>query len=194
MTLTVIAGAWAVAWWLASSLIVELPLVRADAIAMLSGSSAFEERAQRAAALYHEGRSKKIILTNDNLRGGWSPQEQRNPYFYERATEELRRSGVPKENIEVLIPPVSGTYEEALLLKTYAKNHGLRSILLVTSSYHSRRAFWTFRQVFGSGETLIGLVQTGSQSPAPTTWWLHTKGWETIPVEYLKLIYYWIRY
>jgi len=171
-------------------------MARADAIVVLSGSSAFKERAQRAAGLFHEGRSGKIILTNDNLRGGWSPKEQRNPYFYERATEELRHSGVPQENIEVITLPVSSTYEEALLVKTYAKTHGLRSIMVVTSSYHSRRAIWTFRKVFSSGETVIGLAhaEIDSQSPAPTNWWLYATGWQTIPVEYLKMIYYWFRY
>jgi uncharacterized SAM-binding protein YcdF (DUF218 family) len=168
----------------------------ADIIAMLSGSAVLKERAEKSAVLYHQGRSSKILLTNDNLQGGWSSREQRNPYHYERAAEELRKSGVPQENIIVLGQPVLSTYDEAVAVRDYAKTQGLHSIFLVTSSYHSRRVLWTFRQVFQPGEAAIGLAnaKTGRTLPNPSVWWFSANGWKTIPVEYLKLIYYWLRY
>jgi uncharacterized SAM-binding protein YcdF (DUF218 family) len=192
----ILSAAWVVSWGLAAALIVEAPMEHADVIAMLSGSAVFKERAERSAVLYREGRSSKILLTNDNLQGGWSSKEQRNPYHYERAVEELRRSGVPQENIIVLTQPVFSTYEEAVALRDYAKSQGLHSILVVTSSYHSRRVLWTFRQVFQSGEAAIGLAnaKTGRTLPNPSVWWFSVDGWKTVPVEYLKLMYYWLRY
>lgn len=183
---------WVVSWLAARWLIVTAPLDRADAIVVLSGSSTLIERAQHAARLYSENRSQRILLTNDNQQGSWSRSQQRNLYFYEAAVNELKRLGVPAQNIEILSPPVGSTRDEAVLLAQYCKSQNLRSLLIVTSSYHSRRALWTFRTVFGDNGAQLGLdpVQTGIQTPQPSFWWLYKRGWQLVLVEYLKLIYY----
>jgi uncharacterized SAM-binding protein YcdF (DUF218 family) len=183
---------WLVAWLGARWLIVSAPLERADAIVILSGSSTLSERVQHAARLYSQQRSQKILLTTDNRQGGWSAPEQRNPYFDEIAVKELSKLGVPSEHVEVVRPSVNSTWDEAVLLSEYSKTQHLRSILIVTSSYHSRRALWTFRTLFRDGNTQVGLdpVETGIQTPPPATWWLHARGWQLVLVEYLKLIYY----
>jgi len=181
-----------VSWLGARWLIVRAPLERADAIVVLSGSGTLRERVERAARLYAEKRAPKILLTTDNRQGGWSSREQRNPYFHEIAIRQLSRLGVPTENVEVVTPPVDSTWDEATVLRDYAKTHNLRSILIVTSSYHSRRALFTFRNFFAGTDTQVGIdpVETGIQTPRPATWWLHQRGWELVLVEYLKLIYY----
>lgn len=187
-----LAVLWLVAWVGARLLIVSAPLEHADAIVVLSGSATLAERTRHAARLYQQGRAQKILLTTDDRQGGWSRAEQRNLYFHEIAARELTRFGVPAEQVEVVRPPVSSTWDEALLLNEYSKTHNLRSILIVTSSYHSRRALWTFRTLFGERQTQVGIdpVPTGIQTPQPATWWLHLRGWELVVVEYLKLIYY----
>jgi len=183
---------WLLGWLGARWLIVSAPLDHADAIVILSGSSTLRERTRYAAQLYSQQRAPKILLTSDNRHGGWSTKEQRNPFFHEIAIGELKRLGVPEGSIEVVEPPVSSTWDEAALLAEYCKTHNLRSLLIVTSSYHSRRALWTFRTLFRNSATVVGLdpVPTGIQTPRPATWWLHRQGWEVIFVEYLKLIYY----
>ena len=184
-----------VAWGAAKLLIVEAPLEHADAIAVLSGSAVIRERAQLAAQLYLAGRARKIILTNDNQQGSWNSAEQRNPFYYERAVRVLTGAGVPRAAIEILPQPVSGTYEEAALLRRYAAEQKLNSVLVVTSAYHSRRALWTLRQAFASSGITIGLtaVPPGNQAPLPATWWLHLRGWQMVPGEYVKMIYYHLR-
>ena len=181
-----------VAWAAARLLIIEAPLARADAIVVLGGSANYKERARDAARLLQDGRAQRILVTNDNMRGPWSSVEQRNLFFYERALDELRNAGVPDESVEVLMTSVSSTHEEAELVKQYAVEHGLHSVLIVTSAYHSRRALFTFRDFFADTDTQVGIdpVETGIQTPRPATWWLHKRGWELVLVEYLKLIYY----
>ena len=68
----------------------------------------------------------------------------------------------------------------------------LRSLLVVTSAYHSRRALWTLSRVFAGTGIEIGLqsVETGEQTPAPATWWLHLRGWQMVGGEYVKNVYY----
>ncbi|MGH9880929.1 MAG: YdcF family protein [Pyrinomonadaceae bacterium] len=187
-----LAFSWLIAWIGARLLIVSAPLQHADAIVVLSGSRAFTERASLAADLYKAGQSSRIILTNDDQRGGWSNADQRNPYFYESAARELRRFGVPDGAIVVVPQPVSSTRDEALLMRDYCERNQLQSILVVSSPYHSRRALRTFRRVFGGSDKTIGLMAPGPgwQSPSPALWWRYRRGWAMVAGEYLKLGYY----
>ena len=190
-----VAAAWLVSWGAASWLIVEAPLAHADAIVILSGSSTYFERAETAASLFKEGRADKIILTNDNRQGGWSNVEQRNPFFFERTKAELERQGVPQTRVEVIMEPVYSTHDEALRLLDFSSKRRFSALLVVTSPYHSRRALSTFRQTFSGSNIQIGIAHppTGLQSPTRAAWWLHFRGWQMVPYEYLKLVYYWLR-
>ncbi|HET8783591.1 MAG TPA: YdcF family protein, partial [Pyrinomonadaceae bacterium] len=142
-----------VAWMLVASLapralVLSAPLASADAIVVLSGASAYVERTRKAAELYREGRAPLVLLTDDNTRGGWSSAKQTNPFFVERAKEELINAGVPADRIRVVPGVAFSTRGEAILLKEYAEEERFRSVLIVTSSYHSRRALRTMEQVF----------------------------------------------
>lgn len=187
-----VMGIWLLAWVAARLLMTDAPIKHADAIVVLSGAAVIKERARWAGMLYKEGHARRIILTNDNQQGGWSNTEQRNPFYYEQAVTTLTSAGVPRQAIEVLPQPVTNTYEEALLLRRFAQEQQLHSLLVVTSAYHSRRALWILRDVFISSGIEIGLeaVPPGDQNPLPSTWWLHSCGWQTVPGEYLKMIYY----
>jgi uncharacterized SAM-binding protein YcdF (DUF218 family) len=183
-----------VAWGAARFLIVRTPAAHAEAIVMLSGSATFRERAKHVAELYKQGRASRIILTNDNVKSGWSEVEQRNPFYYERAIAELRQAGVSPDQIGVSMEPILGTYDEACIVRLYCERQQIHSIVVVTSGYHSRRALWTFRHVFrDSGiEVSMDPVDAGIDTPAPATWWLKSFGWEMVPKEYAKLGCYWL--
>jgi uncharacterized SAM-binding protein YcdF (DUF218 family) len=187
---------WLLSWAAAKALIVEAPLPQADAIVVMAGSAVFKERTQHAAEVFHAGRAPKIIVTNDNQQGGWSSDEQRNIPYQEMTARYLRRAGVPAEAIEIIPDPVTGTYEEAKLLRQYSEAKGYHSLLIVTSAYHTRRALWTLKRVFASSGIAVGLdpVPPGFQAPRPATWWLHLSGWRLVPGEYVKMIYYLLFY
>ncbi|HEY6247760.1 MAG TPA: YdcF family protein [Pyrinomonadaceae bacterium] len=186
---------WLVAWIAAKLLIVSVPLNRADAIIVLSGSSTYVERTHLAAQLYNSHIADRIILTNDNLRSGWLSSQQRNPYFYERARWELERLGVPEASIEVVTTPVAGTGDEALVVRDFVASRNIHSILVVTSGYHSRRALWTFHQVLFTSNVVIGMqaAPPGWQTPKPQIWFLSLRGWQLVPMEYVKIMYYRLR-
>jgi uncharacterized SAM-binding protein YcdF (DUF218 family) len=81
------------------------------------------------------------------LQGGWHQKERRNPYFVELARWQLIAMGVPDEAIETIPTIVAGTNDEANLLVKVCAERNLRSLLLITSPYHSRRTLWTFERV-----------------------------------------------
>ena len=184
------------AWAAAKLLIVRAPLEHAGAIVLLSGSSSYKERAARSAELFAAGRAPRIILTNDGQQGSWNNVLERNPFYYESTLAELTRLGVPRDRVDILMQPVSSTRDEAVLLREHVEKNGIRSVLVVTSAYHSRRALWTFQRVLGDSGTIIGLevAGTGWQTPSPWTWWLRLRGWQTVPPEYFKLMYYRLRF
>lgn len=184
--------------FLAERLIVEKTLPRADAILILSGSQTSAERTRKAAELFKKGAAPRIYLTDDGGQSGWSHKEQRNPPFVELARSSLVEQGVPPENIEILPQKVAGTIDEARLLSEKAKAANLKSILLVTSAYHTRRALATFEKVFAADsppvELGIASPPPGEQTPAPEFWWLSAFGWEIVAGEYVKSFGYWVYY
>lgn len=193
----VLVMAWPLVAWAAARALVETAgTARADALVVLSGSAAYVERSRRAAELYHARRAPRVVLTNDNQRGGWSEALRTNPLFVERAREELLRAGVPADSIEVLPEAVAGTHDEAVAARAYAARAGARSLLFVTSAYHTRRALWTLRRAFrGSGvEVGVEAAEEGAQTPPAATWWLYRRGWEAVAPEYPKLLYYYWKY
>ena len=183
---------------LAQLLIVEKPIEKADAIWVLGGSGTYLERTQLAAEFYKKGIANKIYLVNDGEFGGWNKVEQRNLPFYEISKRELIAQGVAENDIEVLPENVTGTNYEADLFAKIAKENNLKSILLVTSAYHSRRTLWTFQESIAKNNLTIEIglqsPEVGIQTPPKFTWWLSRKGWMFVGGEYVKFVYYFVSY
>ena len=193
----VLLAAWVfIAPFLAENLIVEKPLEHADAILVLAGSSVYQERARKAAAIYKQGVAPKIVLTDDGKKGGWSKIEKRNPPFVELARSVLIDEGVPAVAIEIIKPSGSGTIHEAQITREKAQESNWKTILLVTSAYHTRRALWSFEKVSGSDKLQFGIVAApvGGQTPLPDYWWFSPRGWNFVAGEYVKSFYYWLCY
>lgn len=180
------------AWLAADWLVIETAPARADALVVLGGASTYAERAEYAAQLFKEGFAPKVVLTDDGQRGGWSQAQQRNPFFVERAAAVLESAGVPAASVETLQRQTVSTHEEALALREYAEERGLRTLLVVTSGYHSRRASWTLGRAFDGSHVGVHLaaVPPGRQTPARAFWWVSPAGWRTVALEYPKLVYY----
>lgn len=168
------------------------PLPKADAIVVLGGSAVYKERTRKAAELFKQGISDKIILTNDGLEAGWSRTEQRNPYFVELAEKELLAHGVPAQNIEILHQTVASTKDEAILIGEESRKRGWKSVQIVTSGYHSRRSLWLFELYSGLDNWALGVVSPppGELTPEPFYWWFSRRGWNFVGGEYLKSAYY----
>jgi len=194
---SILLVAWlTIAPLLARILIVDKPLERADVILILAGSSTYIERTQKASQIYRQGISNNILLTDDGGFAGWSQKEQRNPPFVYLAKRELISQGIPAERIEVFKPYGSGTIYEAQLINDKLVERNWRSILIVTSAYHTRRALRTFEEETLNKRVKLGIVSppTGQQTPPPYTWWLSLRGWRIVGGEYVKSIVYWIYY
>lgn len=190
-----VAAAWIVAApILANYLIISRPLERPEAMIVLSGSSQYVERCQKAAEFYRERKISLIYLTNDGEMSGWSVPDQRNVPFLELERRELVANGVLHDSIRVLGGTVKGTDDEAKAMATEAKAQGLKSVLIVTSPYHTRRAYRAFERMFVETGIQIGIEHAPltDEQPSPYYWWLSLRGWQLVGGEYVKSVAYWV--
>ena len=141
-------------------LTVDTPLSRADAIVFMAGS--FQEKAPAVATLYRDGYAPRILLANDGVFSSWSTKYNRNLHQVEWTEEELVRLGVPRSAIIKLPFYGSGTIYDALTAKRYASKNGLKSMLVVTSDYHTRRSRWSFEHVVTQYPVAIGMFSVRS--------------------------------
>jgi uncharacterized SAM-binding protein YcdF (DUF218 family) len=168
--------------WLLAGLTVHTPLTNSDAIILLAGSH--KERAPAAAMLYRDLYAPLVIVTNDGLFSGWSTKYNRNLYQVEWAIEELIKLGVPREKIVKLPFYGSSTMYDALAVKKYLIKTGKKKIILVTSEYHSRRAFWTFRHTLKEYTSEITMYPALSFDPSS----------KKIVMECFKNVFYMFKY
>lgn len=182
--------------FLAYLLIVHKPLSHADAIIVLSGSAVYKERTKKAAELYRQGVAPIVFISNDGGHAGWLDDEETNLPFVELEQRDLIANGVMPDAIIILPGKVSGTDDEAKAMRTEIDSRPLNSLLIVTSSYHTRRAIWTFDKIFVGKSTELGVdaQPPGDGTPSPLFWWLRFRGWQTVAGEYVKMAVYYFYY
>ena len=99
----------------------------------------------------------------------------------------------PPEAIEVLPGVVSGTDDEARAVAAEIDRRPLRTLVIVTSPYHTRRALRTFDKILAGRKVDIGIEHpgVGEISPNPNSWWLTPRGWQMVAMEHVKsAVYY----
>jgi uncharacterized SAM-binding protein YcdF (DUF218 family) len=98
------------------------------------------------------------------------------------------KRGVPYSAI-LEEPQGEDTWGNAIFTRQVLEQHGLRSAILVTSPYHSRRAKLTFDTVYaGSGIQLIVHAAPDSQW-RKLSWWQQTETRRLTFTELQKLAY-----
>lgn len=154
-------------------LIVQTAIDPADAIVVLGGES--QGRPVDGARLYKQGLAPRVFVvgTGDN----------------ERNRRALVREGVP-EDLITCEPASESTLENAMFVRPLLEKVGVHRAILVTSSYHTRRALAVFQQrVPGIHFEMV---------PSRIGWWDTLKGrrqenaWAAI--EFIKIPAYWILY
>ena len=190
-----LAALWLVAVAAAKWLVVSEPLPHADAALVLSGAPVYAARVRQGAALLKTGRVDRILLTDDGVRRGWSRKLQGNPFMIEWGVAELARLGVPGDRVVVLDGRVSSTHDESTAVARYAAEHHLRSLTVVTSPYHTRRALWAVRRALaGQNVTLGSDPAWNAPDYTPPTFSWRIGVLRSVVTEAVKLPVYWIVY
>jgi len=177
-------------------LVVSDPLGRADAIAVLSGNGAV--RGAKAAELYHEKWAPKILVTKEGFpfrEREWKRFGVDLPETDTSTREALQYLNVPDPDIEILEGYNESTFQEAGRYLQYAKAHSLKSLIVVTSNFHTRRSRMIFRLVFRRSGIAVSFQAAAPEWQFnPDGWWTRRLDSKQLLLEYEKLIYYWLRY
>jgi uncharacterized SAM-binding protein YcdF (DUF218 family) len=142
--------------------VVEDSLERADAIIVLSDDNFYADRAAQAADLYRHGMAPYVVASGRKLR----------PYagIAELMEHDLVERAVPKDKILRVSHEAENTREEAQILRQQAIERKWRSVIVVTSNYHTRRARYIFTHVFPPAVVVrVSAAKDGDFDPS--AWW-----------------------
>src|SRR5258707_254107 len=146
----------------AEAWVVEDPLDRVDAIIVLSDDNFYADRVSHAADLYRHGMAPLVVASGRKLR----------PYagVAELMEHDLVERGVPKDKVLRFPHQAENTHEEAIALRPLAIERKWRSVIVVTSNYHTRRSRYIFTHVF-SPQTIVKVSGAKDGDFDPDSWW-----------------------
>jgi len=164
------------------------PLARADAIFVLGGDP--DIRPYAAAALYRRGLAPRVLVPG--METGRLAGDGLIPTQTQLFLGVLRREGVPDSAVQVLNMPggTSSTTEDARVLAGWARRGGARTIIAVTTTYHTRRTRLALRRALeGTGVRLM-MYGAPTRGYDESDWWRSESGLTTYFNEYVKLLRY----
>jgi len=165
--------------FLGEAWIVEDPLDRADALIVLGDDNFYADRATRAAELFREGKAPVVVASGRRLRP--------NAGIAELMEHDLIERGVPKDKIVRLTHDADSTEEEAEALKKLVKERKWKSVIVVTSNYHTRRARYIFHKVFPQGvQSRVASARDGDFDPQH--WWEKRKPIKELTHEFAGML------
>jgi len=163
----------------AESWIIEDSLDKADAAMILGDDNFYADRATRGAELFREGKVSVIVASGKRLRP--------NAGIAELMEHDLVERGVPRDKIVRFAHDADSTLEEAQALARLAKERKWRSVIVVTSNFHTRRASYIFRRVFPRGvELRIASARDGDFDPE--RWWEKRKSTKELTREFAGMV------
>ena len=177
----------------ANLLLIKDNLQKADCIVPLLGDPCF--RFKKAVELYNKGYSKNIVIS-------YVPEQEHEYYsFYNYiygmkvlSSKEYNLSvfkyfGMDPQGIYFTNLPSTSTYEEAVAIKEIMLKEGFKSMILVTSAYHARRAMIIFKWVFRNTGIKIYNCTAKNELFNPHCWWVKERDVKEVVLEYSSMIH-----
>jgi len=165
---------WGANWW-----VIEDSFDKADAMVVLSDDNFYADRASRAAELFRQGKAPLVVASGRRLRP--------NAGIAELMEHDLIERGVPKDRILRVAHESDGTREEAEALLRVVRQKNWRSLIIVTSNFHTRRAHYIFRKVFPqSVEIYVASARDGDFDP--DRWWTNRKSIKELTREFWAML------
>ncbi len=176
-------------WFAGDQLAVRHTPKVADAIVVFSGdgessyiNQSYQRRTLDAIHYYKSGYAPLIVLSSGKDQT-FSEVEIIRSLLIDR--------GVPDRAIKILEKYPRSTFENVSFVKETLAERRAKSILLITSPYHSRRALWVWRKAMPELVVLApAVVDTPKASPQ---WSASVDQIRVICYEYLAISYYWYK-
>jgi len=148
--------------YVAESWVIDEPAKHADAIVVLGDDNFYGDRATRATELFRQGVAPLVVASGRRLRPNASVSEL--------IEHDLIERGVPKEKVLRFTHDGDDTVGAATALASYAEGQHWKSLVIVTSNYHTRRARYVFREMF-PGKISLSVAAARDGDFDPERWW-----------------------
>jgi hypothetical protein len=169
-------------------LVAEDPLAPADVIVIATGADG--AGVLEAADLVHAGVATRVAVFSDPPDAVVDAEFLRRGVPYEdaaaRSLGELRALGV--DAVEQIPWPVAGSDEEGRALPEWCAQRHLRSVVVVTTSDHSRRLRRLLRRGMDGQGTHVTVRRARYSQFDPGRWWDTRQGVRTEVIELEKLL------
>jgi uncharacterized SAM-binding protein YcdF (DUF218 family) len=172
-------------------LVVQHPPEKSDLIVCLAGGDV--ERGLGSAELFSRGLAPRVFISREPIPDGLETLKQKGiayPESIDRTTIILKGLGVPESAVIRNDHPAESTFEEGEMVGAVVKEKKYRSLILVTSPTHCRRAWLTFRKAIPDKEIRIAVMPTPYSKFRAEDWWKTRRYVRDVIMEYQKLIYY----
>jgi len=172
-------------------LIKEDNIEQADAIFILGGN--IFDRSTHGVYLYQKHFSDTLIPLGEVVEkilltiGNNIPDAKLSKQFM------MRELNTPEQAIKPLVKGTS-TQEEVEAILTYATKNKYQKIIVVSDKFHLRRIRYTFNKVFKNSPIKVMLSGAPNSSYREDYWWKYEQGLIMVNNEYVKLIYYFLKY
>jgi len=167
---------------------------QADVIVILANWEDTIIRVRAGADLYKGELAKKIFVPRMQQMRGLEEIKKLGiniPENRDLVITILQGLGVPLDAIVTSAQEVTNTWDEAQEVRNLIEHKGYKSVVLVTSKYHSRRAYLIFKDALKGKATVIS-VPSSYDSSDPESWWKRDDDAKKVFMEYQKLlVYYW---
>ncbi|MGA2041188.1 MAG: YdcF family protein [Bryobacteraceae bacterium] len=167
--------------WLGQALVEDDGPAKADAVVVLGGD-VWGTRLETAARLVRLGYAPVVLISGAPAAYGMNEADLAIPYIV--------RQGYPAEWFVAVRNRAMSTREECFLLLPELRRRQVRSLILVTSDFHTARAARCFR----GAERALGYRIEMRVVPAPDryfhagSWWRNREGRKTALVEWQKTV------
>jgi uncharacterized SAM-binding protein YcdF (DUF218 family) len=172
-------------------LVVEHNAKKADLIVCLAGGDV--DRPLATVDVYRQGLAPYIFRAQEEKPDGMDylkRQVKDYPTDFDLFQLVMRGFDIPDNVILTSDKRVDSTIDEARLVRKVVLDRGFKSVIIVTSPIHSRRAWLTFKKVFEDDKVEIISLPSRYQLFNPQEWWKERKYAREVIIEYEKLIYY----
>ncbi len=175
-------------------LAVETSPHQADVGVVLAGNFS---RAVYAADLYRQKLITKVWVTKPVRESGLAQLDALGvPYPRQEDVSRavLLKKGVPEDRIEIIGNGVVSTLAEAKLVAELLKTRPeVRSLLIITTRVHARRAKAIFEHVLGpSPHAAINVVGSPYDGFVADRWWRDRDSARQVVLEVAKLVLFWV--
>lgn len=164
-------------------LIVQDKLEKADVILVLAGDGN-GERVSQGVELYRKKYSNRLLMSGGPL--AWKLKHAQ--WMKKQAMEE----GVPSQAI-LMQGRSRSTIEDARFSLPIVKQHGFKSLILVTSPTHTRRAAKVFHKFFDKEGIKVIVYPVQKSEFNPDRWWTRHEDTGLVVWEYVSSVLYFFK-